>query len=173
MEYGSHVWEGSTHTDLLNRVEFKVFRLSNFPPLTDCLDTSSHRCNVTSLSLFIAIFMLTAPMNLMHLHPSCSLAAQGFLLLFIPILSIFFMQELTNIFTPSSLTLVNSYQIGPPVPASISPTVLCTGSGEKRNSFFNFLLALGHNLFNVKKKNARRSKTKKVTNEIFTPSYTC
>ena len=36
------------------------------------------------------------------------LAGQGFLLLLIPILSIFLIPELTNIFTLSSLTLVNS-----------------------------------------------------------------
>ena len=56
-----------------------------------------------------AIFMLTALLNLLT---ACFLAsrdfrAQDFLLLFIPILSLFLMQELTSILTLSSLTLVN------------------------------------------------------------------
>ena len=121
-----HVWcmvlmsgGGSTDRALLNRVESKAFCLINSPLLTDCLDSLSHRPNAASLSLFdpmlhlylfsTAIFMLTALLNLLTacLHPSRSLAAQGFLLL-IPILYIFLMQELTSIFTLSSLTLVNS-----------------------------------------------------------------
>ena len=55
-----------------------------------------------------AIFMLTALLNLLTtcLHPSSGLAAQDFLLLLIPILSIFLMQELTSIFNLSSLTLL-------------------------------------------------------------------
>ena len=55
-----------------------------------------------------AIFMLTALLNLLTAchHLSRNLTAQGFLLS-IPILSIFLMQELTSIFTLSSLTLVN------------------------------------------------------------------
>ena len=59
---------------------------------------------------FTAMFMLTALLNLLtaNFPPSCGLAAQDFILLFIPILSIFLMQELTSIFTLSSLTLVNS-----------------------------------------------------------------
>ena len=36
----------------LNRVKSKAFPLIDFPPLTDCLDSFSHRCNVASLSLF-------------------------------------------------------------------------------------------------------------------------
>ena len=57
-----------------------------------------------------AIFMLTALLNLLTacLPSSRGLAAQDFLLLLIPILSIFLMRELTSIFTFSSLTLVNS-----------------------------------------------------------------
>ena len=56
-----------------------------------------------------AIFMLTALLNLLTAcsHPSPGLAAQDYLLL-IPILYIFLMQELTSIFTLSSLTLANS-----------------------------------------------------------------
>ena len=55
-----------------------------------------------------AIFMLTAFLNLLTacLSPSLGLAAQEFIFLFIPILSIFLNQDLTSIFTYSSLTLV-------------------------------------------------------------------
>ena len=56
MVYGSHAWGGSTHTALLNRVESKALRLINSPPLTDCLDSLSHRHNVTSLSNFYGSF---------------------------------------------------------------------------------------------------------------------
>ena len=52
MEYNSHVWGGSTHTALLNRVESKAFRLINSRPLTDSLQPLSLRRNVASLSLF-------------------------------------------------------------------------------------------------------------------------
>ena len=57
-----------------------------------------------------SIFMLTALLNLLTacLYPYCGLAAQDFVLLLIPILSIILMQELTSIFILSSLTLVNS-----------------------------------------------------------------
>ena len=56
-----------------------------------------------------AIFMLTPLLNLLTacLPPFRGLAAQDFLLLLILILSIYLMQELTNIFTLSSFTLVN------------------------------------------------------------------
>ena len=56
MEYASHVWGGSTHTALLNRVESKAFRLINSPPLTDCLQSLKHRRNVASLSIFYRYF---------------------------------------------------------------------------------------------------------------------
>ena len=59
------------------------------------------------LYLFLtAIFMLTALLNSLTacLPLSRGLAAQDFLLLLIPILSIFLMQELTSIFTLSSLS---------------------------------------------------------------------
>ena len=56
MEYGSYVWVGSTHTAVLYRVESKAFRLINSPPLTDYLDSLSHRCNVASLSFFYCYF---------------------------------------------------------------------------------------------------------------------
>ena len=47
---------GSTHTAPLNRVEPKAFHLINSPPLTDCLDSLSHQCNVAFLSLFLLLF---------------------------------------------------------------------------------------------------------------------
>ena len=96
MEYGSHVWEGSILTVLLNRVESKAFRLINSSPLTDCLYLSS-----------TVIFLLTALLNLLTecLPYSRGLAAQHFLFLLILILSIYLMQELTSIFSLSSLTL--------------------------------------------------------------------
>ena len=47
---------GSTYTALLNRVDSKAFCLINSPPLTDCLDSLSHRRNVASLSLFYRYF---------------------------------------------------------------------------------------------------------------------
>ena len=108
MEYGSHVWGDSTHTALLNRVEYKAFRL-NSPPLTDCLDSLSHRRNVASLSIFYRYFHTDCSFELANYMPSPSraLAIQDFLLLLIPILSIFLMQELT-VSSLSSLTLVKS-----------------------------------------------------------------
>ena len=102
---------GSTHTALLNRVESKAFCLINSPPLTDYLDSLSHHCNVASLSLFYHYFhadCYSELANCMPPPPSRSLAAQGFLLVLIPILFTFQMQELTSIFTLSSLTLINS-----------------------------------------------------------------
>ena len=59
---------------------------------------------------FTAIFMLAALLILLTacLPLSRGLAAQDFLLTLILILSILLTQELTSIFTPSSLSLVNS-----------------------------------------------------------------
>ena len=56
------------------------------------------------------IFMLTALLNLLTacLHLSWGFTAQDFTLLLIPIISISLMQELTSIFTLSSLRLENS-----------------------------------------------------------------
>ena len=66
MEYNSHVWGGSTHTALLNRVESKAFRLINSCPLTDSLQPLSLRRNVASLSLFYRYY---------HGHCSSELSA--------------------------------------------------------------------------------------------------
>ena len=59
---------------------------------------------------FIAIFMVTVLLILLTacLPFSCGLAAQGFLLPLIPILSNSLMQELTSTLNHSSLSLVNS-----------------------------------------------------------------
>ena len=78
----------------------------------------------------ITIFMLTALPNLLAicLHPSI-FAAQDFLLLLIPILSIFLMQELTSIFTLSSLTLVNSKTL----PLFVFPPAYDFNSFQKRS----------------------------------------
>ena len=110
MEYCSHVWEGSTNTALLNRVESKAFHLINSPPLTDCLDYLRHRHNVASLSIFYRYFHADCSSELANCMPppSRGLAAQDFLFLLFPILSIFLMKELTSIFTLSFLILVNS-----------------------------------------------------------------
>ena len=68
----------STHTALLNRMESKAFHLINSPPLTDCLDSLSHRCNVASLSLFYRYFHADCSYelaNCMHsplLQPRCT-----------------------------------------------------------------------------------------------------
>ena len=95
----------STHAALLNRVESKVFRIIICPPLTDSLHSIVTDVMLHLYLFSIAIFMLTAFLNLRIacLHLSLDLAAQGFLLLFIPILSIF----LTSIFTLSSHILVS------------------------------------------------------------------
>ena len=105
---------GSIHTALLNRVESKAFRLISSPPLTDCLDSLSHQHNVASLSLFYHYFHADCSSELANCMLSCFLlqpCSQNVLLL-IPMLSIFLMQELSSIFTLSSLTLVNSGTVG-------------------------------------------------------------
>ena len=60
MEYASHVWGGSTHTALLNRVESKAFRLINSSPLTDCLQLFLIAAMLPLLLSFTATSMLTA-----------------------------------------------------------------------------------------------------------------
>ena len=59
----------STHTALLNRVESKAFRLISSPPLTDCLDSLSHRGNVASLSLFYCYFHADCSSELANCMP--------------------------------------------------------------------------------------------------------
>src|ERR1700755_3517096 len=52
MEYASHIWIGSTHTALLEKVESRAFRLINSPALTNSLQSLSFRRIVASLSLY-------------------------------------------------------------------------------------------------------------------------
>src|SRR6201990_960562 len=56
MEYASHIWGGSTHTALLNKVESRAFRLINSPALTNSLQSLSSRRIVASLSLDYLLF---------------------------------------------------------------------------------------------------------------------
>ncbi|XP_050717656.1 uncharacterized protein LOC126999291 [Eriocheir sinensis] len=56
MEYASHVWGGSTHTALLDRVESKALRLISSPPLTDSLLPLNFCRHVTSLSIIYRYF---------------------------------------------------------------------------------------------------------------------
>ncbi|KAL7631513.1 UNVERIFIED_CONTAM: hypothetical protein RMT77_018187 [Armadillidium vulgare] len=52
MDYASHIWGGSTHTALLEKVESRAFRLINSPALTNSLQSLSARRIVASLSLY-------------------------------------------------------------------------------------------------------------------------
>ena len=52
LEYCSHIWGGSTHVSLLDRVESKALRLIGDPSITSCIDPLSLRRKVSSLSLF-------------------------------------------------------------------------------------------------------------------------
>ena len=52
MEYASHIWGGSTHTALLERVESRAFRVIGSPDLTGSLQSLSGRRKVASLSLY-------------------------------------------------------------------------------------------------------------------------
>ena len=52
MEYASHIWGGSTHTAILEKVESRAFRLINSPALTNSLQSLSSHLIVASLSLY-------------------------------------------------------------------------------------------------------------------------
>ena len=69
MEYASHVWGGSTHTKLLDKVEKKAFRLISSPPLTDCLHSLLHRRGVASLSIFYRYFHANCSSELANCMP--------------------------------------------------------------------------------------------------------
>jgi len=69
MEYASHVWGGSTHTALLDRVESKAFRLINSPPLTNCVLPLKLRRNVASLSIFYRYFHANCSSELANCMP--------------------------------------------------------------------------------------------------------
>ncbi len=109
MEYASHVWRSSTHSS------FKQSRIKSF--LCHRLSSSHwlffHLISAAMLLHFLyftVIFMLTALLNVLTacLHLSHGLAAQDFPLKLTLLLSKFLIQELTCIFSLSSLLLVNS-----------------------------------------------------------------
>ncbi|KAL7642959.1 UNVERIFIED_CONTAM: hypothetical protein RMT77_006248 [Armadillidium vulgare] len=52
MEYASHIWGGSTHAALLEKVESSTLRLINSPALTNSIQSLSDRRIVASLSLY-------------------------------------------------------------------------------------------------------------------------
>ncbi len=110
MEYASLVWGGSTHTALLERVESKALRLISSPSSTDNLLPLKSRRQVASLSILYRYFHSDCSSELANYMPlpSRGLAAPAFPLKLIPLLSKSLMLELTSIFTPSSLLLVNS-----------------------------------------------------------------
>ncbi len=56
MEYAPHVWGGSTHTALLDRVESKAYRNFSSPYLTDNFLPHKFRRQVASLSIFYRYF---------------------------------------------------------------------------------------------------------------------
>ena len=69
VEYASHVWGASTHTQLLSRVESKAFRLIASPPLTDCLESLSLRRNVASLAIFYRYYHANCSSELANCMP--------------------------------------------------------------------------------------------------------
>ena len=168
MKYGSHVWRGSTHTALLNWVESKAFHLINSPPLTDCLDSLSHLCNVASLSLFYCYFHADCssklancmPLSLLrphytrlsNSHPYSVHLSNARVNQYLP----FFIPYTGNLWNSLPLSIfllaydLNSFKrhfsskIKPPSPASISLPVFFTGFGSKRDFFSTyFCLGLG------------------------------
>ena len=78
MGYASHVWGGSTHTVLLNRVESKAFRLINSPPLTDCFQSLTLRCNFASLAVFYHYFHVYCSFELANCVPPPSALLRPF-----------------------------------------------------------------------------------------------
>ncbi len=69
MEYASHVWRGSTHTALLDRVESKALRLISSPPLRDSfLPLKFHR-HVASLFIFYRYFHADCSSELANCMP--------------------------------------------------------------------------------------------------------
>ena len=56
-------------TELLNKVESKVFRLIDSPPLTDCLQPLTHCCNVVSLAIFYYYFHVNCSFELANCMP--------------------------------------------------------------------------------------------------------
>ncbi len=83
MEYACHMWGGSTHTALLDRVESEAFRLISAPPLINCVQPLKLRRNVASLSIFYHYFHancfsdLTNCMPPLLLRPRCTRLASA------------------------------------------------------------------------------------------------
>ena len=110
MECTSHVWEGF-HAHRGTKQGWVKSFLSYCLPSSKWLSSTSY----TRLQCCIYCYLLryfhancSSKLTSCMPPPSRSLAAQDFLLTLIRILSIHFMQELTSIFTLSSLLLVNS-----------------------------------------------------------------
>ena len=51
MEYASHIWGGSSHCNIFEKVEVKAFRIISSPSLTESLQPLQVRRIVASLSL--------------------------------------------------------------------------------------------------------------------------
>ncbi|MPC29407.1 hypothetical protein E2C01_022637 [Portunus trituberculatus] len=66
------------------KVESKALRRINSPPLTDCLQSLSHRRNVTSLSIFLRYFQANCSIDLancippLFLRPRCTKLSSSF-----------------------------------------------------------------------------------------------
>ena len=73
----SHVWEGSTHVALFERVESKAFCLINSFPLINCLQPLSLRRNVASIAIFYR-----------YSHANCSNDLANCMPLFSPLASL-------------------------------------------------------------------------------------
>ena len=165
----------STHTALPNRMEFKAFRLINSLPLTDCLDSLSHRRDVASLFIFYRYFHANC-MPLPLPRPRCTRLSTFFhpysvyipnarvnqyLHSFIPYINKLWNSLPLSVFPPAydlnsfkrGVSRHFSHKIGLPLHVYISPNVLCTGSGDKRNFFLTyFCFSLSQYSFNVQKK---------------------
>ncbi len=69
MEYACHVWGGSTHTSLLDRVESKAFRLIRSTSLTSCLLPLNSRRDVAFLSILYRYFHANCSSELANCMP--------------------------------------------------------------------------------------------------------
>lgn len=115
MENGCHVWEGSAHAILLDRVYSKAFRLISSSPSTDCLQSLNSVGMLHPFLPSICFSMLTAHLILMivclHaiMRPRCTLLSTYVH----RILSKPLMQEVSGTYILSSLTMVNSGTVFP------------------------------------------------------------
>ncbi len=132
MEYACHVWGGSTHIALLDRVESKAFRLIRSPPLTSCLVPLNSRHSVASLSISYRYFHAYCSSDLANhaTHPPTASLYTSFFTsspLYCPILSKPFIQEWTSTFTLSFLSLVNCGTLFLPLYFLLLPSSLFEG----------------------------------------------